>query len=104
MAFGWDKVGKGIGRHRGEERGMMLVCYLAGSGDRITEEDIQCSRVHLKFGKWQNKPLKIGMPRSHFRMIPGTKLEPLKIAKIGQRARLYADRDPGHLLAFEIRW
>ncbi|GKC41643.1 hypothetical protein Tco_1059365, partial [Tanacetum coccineum] len=37
----WDKVGKGIGRHRGEERGMMLVCYLAGSGDRATEKDVQ---------------------------------------------------------------
>ncbi|GKA86483.1 putative reverse transcriptase domain-containing protein, partial [Tanacetum coccineum] len=46
----------------------------------------------------------IGMPRLPFGMIPGTKPEPLKIAKIGQRARSYADRDPGHLLAFEIRW
>nr|GEX10206.1 RNA-directed DNA polymerase, eukaryota [Tanacetum cinerariifolium] len=32
-----------------------------------------------------------------------TKPEPLKIAKTGQRARSYAGRDPGHLLAFEIR-
>nr|GFA70543.1 hypothetical protein [Tanacetum cinerariifolium] len=46
----------------------------------------------------------IGMPRLPFGMIPGTKLEPLKIAKTGQRARSYADRDPGHLLAFGIRW
>ncbi|GKA29003.1 hypothetical protein Tco_0715248 [Tanacetum coccineum] len=38
-----------------------------------------------------------------FRMIPGTKPESLKIAKTGQRARSYAGRDPGHLLAFEIR-
>ncbi|GJS00386.1 hypothetical protein Tco_0316894 [Tanacetum coccineum] len=45
----------------------------------------------------------IGMPRLPFRMIPGTKPEPLKIAKTGQRARLYAGRDPGHLLTFEIR-
>nr|GEY24942.1 hypothetical protein [Tanacetum cinerariifolium] len=33
----------------------------------------------------------------------GTKPEPLKIAKTKQRARLYASRDLGHLLAFEIR-
>ncbi|GKC68930.1 hypothetical protein Tco_1114813, partial [Tanacetum coccineum] len=89
----WDKVGKGIGRHRGEERGMMLVCYLAGSGDRTLKEMYSVPR-----------PLKIGMPRSCSGMIPGTKLELLKIAKTRQRARLYADRDPGHLLAFEIRW
>ncbi|GJS73698.1 hypothetical protein Tco_0706539 [Tanacetum coccineum] len=46
----------------------------------------------------------IGMPRLRFGMIPGTNPELLKIAKTGQRARSYADRDPGHLLAFEIRW
>ncbi|GJT44990.1 hypothetical protein Tco_0953705 [Tanacetum coccineum] len=46
----------------------------------------------------------IGMPSLPFRMIPGTKPEPLKIAKTGQRAWSYAGRDPGHLLAFEIRW
>ncbi|GJT25915.1 hypothetical protein Tco_0895852, partial [Tanacetum coccineum] len=39
-----------------------------------------------------------------FGMIPGTKPEPLNIAKNGQRAQSYAGRDPGHLLAFEIRW
>ncbi|GJU61057.1 hypothetical protein Tco_1238823 [Tanacetum coccineum] len=36
--LGRDKVGKGVGRHRGDERGMMLVCYLAGSGDRTLKK------------------------------------------------------------------
>ncbi|GJZ81514.1 hypothetical protein Tco_0646508 [Tanacetum coccineum] len=36
--LGRDKVGKGVGRHRGYERGMMLVCYLAGSGDRTLKK------------------------------------------------------------------
>ncbi|GJY49361.1 hypothetical protein Tco_0439317 [Tanacetum coccineum] len=36
----------------------------------------------------------IGMPSLPFGMIQGTKPEPLKIAKTGQRARLYAGRDP----------
>ncbi|GJS30195.1 hypothetical protein Tco_0490815 [Tanacetum coccineum] len=58
MAFGWDKVGKGIGRHRGEERGMMLVCYLAGSGDRTLKEMYSVPAPNLKFGKWQERPLK----------------------------------------------
>ncbi|GJZ43223.1 hypothetical protein Tco_0590478 [Tanacetum coccineum] len=49
-------------------------------------------------------PRQIGMPRLHFGMIPGTKPEPLKIAKIEQRARSFAGRDPDHLLAFEMRW
>ncbi|GKD37883.1 hypothetical protein Tco_1258090 [Tanacetum coccineum] len=48
-------------------------------------------------------PWQIGMPRLPFGMIPGTKPEPLKIAKTGQRARSYAGMDPSHLLAFEIR-
>nr|GEV32002.1 hypothetical protein [Tanacetum cinerariifolium] len=39
-----------------------------------------------------------------FGMIPGTLPEPLKIGKTGQRARSYLDRDPSHLLAFEMRW
>ncbi|GJT71431.1 hypothetical protein Tco_1030717 [Tanacetum coccineum] len=39
-----------------------------------------------------------------FGMIPGTLPEPLKIGKTGQRARSYLDRDPGRLLAFEMRW
>nr|GEY85544.1 hypothetical protein [Tanacetum cinerariifolium] len=34
---------------------------------------------------------------------PGTLPEPLKIGKTGQRARSYLDRDPGRLLAFEMR-
>ncbi|GKD99146.1 hypothetical protein Tco_1383043 [Tanacetum coccineum] len=49
-------------------------------------------------------PQQIGMPRLRFGMITGTNPELLKIAKTGQRARSYASRDPGHLLAFEIRW
>ncbi|GKB60648.1 putative reverse transcriptase domain-containing protein [Tanacetum coccineum] len=49
-------------------------------------------------------PRQIGMPRLHFGMIPGTKPEPLKIAKTEQRARSFAGRDPDHLLAFEMRW
>ncbi|GJR16032.1 reverse transcriptase domain-containing protein [Tanacetum coccineum] len=49
-------------------------------------------------------PRQIGMPNLPFGMIPGTKPEPLKIAKTRQRARSYASRDPGHFLAFEIRW
>ncbi|GJX43550.1 hypothetical protein Tco_0260226 [Tanacetum coccineum] len=50
-------------------------------------------------------PWQIGMPSLPFGIIPGTKLEPLKIAKTRQRARSYAGRDPSHLLAFEIkRW
>nr|GEY29881.1 hypothetical protein [Tanacetum cinerariifolium] len=48
--------------------------------------------------------IRIGKPSLPFGMIPGTKPDPLKIAKTGQRARSYADRDPSHLLAFEIRW
>ncbi|GJV60011.1 hypothetical protein Tco_1466111 [Tanacetum coccineum] len=48
-------------------------------------------------------PQHIGMPNLPFGMIPEIKPEPLKIAKTGQRARSYAGRDPGHLLAFEIR-
>ncbi|GJY21180.1 hypothetical protein Tco_0393746 [Tanacetum coccineum] len=44
----WDKVGKGVGRHRGEERGMMLVCYLAGSGDRATEKDVQLFPLYFE--------------------------------------------------------
>ncbi|GJQ89113.1 hypothetical protein Tco_0000252 [Tanacetum coccineum] len=59
MSFGWDKVGKGIGRHRGEEKGMMLVCYLAGSGDRILKEMYSVPAPNLKFGKWQERPLKV---------------------------------------------
>nr|GEZ39602.1 hypothetical protein [Tanacetum cinerariifolium] len=39
-----------------------------------------------------------------FGMIPGTLPEPLKIGKTGQRARSYLDRDPGRLLAFQMRW
>nr|GEX00088.1 hypothetical protein [Tanacetum cinerariifolium] len=39
-----------------------------------------------------------------FGMIPGTLPEPLKIGKTGKRARSYLDRDPGRLLAFEMRW
>ncbi|GJS93890.1 hypothetical protein Tco_0800858 [Tanacetum coccineum] len=48
-------------------------------------------------------PRQIGMPRLPFGMIPGTKPEPLKIAKTEQRARSFAGRDPIHLLAFEMR-
>ncbi|GJZ73614.1 hypothetical protein Tco_0637760 [Tanacetum coccineum] len=48
-------------------------------------------------------PRQIGMPKFPFGMIPGTKPEPIKIAKTGQRARSYAGRDPNHLLALEIR-
>ncbi|GJV40696.1 retrovirus-related pol polyprotein from transposon TNT 1-94 [Tanacetum coccineum] len=58
MAFSWDKVGKDIGRHRGEERGMMLVCYLAGSGDRTLKEMYSVLAPNLKFRKWQERPLK----------------------------------------------
>nr|GEV35799.1 zinc finger, CCHC-type [Tanacetum cinerariifolium] len=39
-----------------------------------------------------------------FGMILGTLPEPLKIGRTGQRARSYLDRDPGRLLAFEMRW
>nr|GEY78501.1 F-box domain, leucine-rich repeat domain, L domain-like protein [Tanacetum cinerariifolium] len=39
-----------------------------------------------------------------FGMIPGTLPEPLKIGQTGQRARSYLDKDPGRLLAFEMRW
>nr|GEZ08522.1 hypothetical protein [Tanacetum cinerariifolium] len=45
----------------------------------------------------------IGMPRLPSEMIPRTKPDPLRIAKTEQRARSYAGRDPGHLLAFEIK-
>ncbi|GKE32093.1 hypothetical protein Tco_1451415, partial [Tanacetum coccineum] len=41
----------------------------------------------------------IGMRRLPFGMIPGTLPGVLKIAKIGQRERSYAGRDPGHLLS-----
>ncbi|GJV50319.1 hypothetical protein Tco_1440531, partial [Tanacetum coccineum] len=57
--LGRDKVGKGVGRHRGEERGMMLVCYLAGSGDRTLKEMYSVPAPNLKFGKWQERPLKV---------------------------------------------
>ncbi|GJX11424.1 putative ribonuclease H-like domain-containing protein [Tanacetum coccineum] len=56
------------------------------------------NKASLKAAHW------IEMPRLPFAMIPGTKPEPLKIAKTWQRARSYVGRDPGHLLAFEIRW
>nr|GEV58312.1 F-box domain, leucine-rich repeat domain, L domain-like protein [Tanacetum cinerariifolium] len=39
-----------------------------------------------------------------FGMIPGTLPEPIKIGKTRQRARSYLDRNPGGLLAFEMRW
>nr|GEU95403.1 F-box domain, leucine-rich repeat domain, L domain-like protein [Tanacetum cinerariifolium] len=45
-----------------------------------------------------------GISTLSFGMIPGTLPEPLKIAKTGQRARSYLDRDLGRLLAFEMRW
>nr|GEV06033.1 hypothetical protein [Tanacetum cinerariifolium] len=38
-----------------------------------------------------------------FGIIPGKLPEPLKIGKTRQRARSYLDRDPGRLLAFEMR-
>ncbi|GJQ92844.1 hypothetical protein Tco_0003983 [Tanacetum coccineum] len=47
---------------------------------------------------------KSGISIFSFGMIPGTLPEPLKINKTGQRARSYLDRDPGRLLAFEMRW
>ncbi|GJZ37122.1 hypothetical protein Tco_0583313 [Tanacetum coccineum] len=47
---------------------------------------------------------KSGISIFSFGMIPGILPEPLKIGKTGQRARSYLDRDPGHLLAFEMRW
>ncbi|GKF89627.1 hypothetical protein Tco_0263590, partial [Tanacetum coccineum] len=49
-------------------------------------------------------PQQIRMPRLPFGMIPGTKPEPLKIAKTRQRAWSFAGKDPDHLLAFEMRW
>nr|GEZ10417.1 hypothetical protein [Tanacetum cinerariifolium] len=70
--------------------------------------------IPLYYPSWQKVPAKrkavivtkigIGMPRFPSGMIPGTKPEPLKIAKTAQRAWSYADKDPGHLLAFEFRW
>nr|GFB91617.1 F-box domain, leucine-rich repeat domain, L domain-like protein [Tanacetum cinerariifolium] len=45
-----------------------------------------------------------GISTLSFGMIPGPLPEPLKIGKTGQRARSYLDRDPGRLLAFEMRW
>nr|GFA10596.1 F-box domain, leucine-rich repeat domain, L domain-like protein [Tanacetum cinerariifolium] len=45
-----------------------------------------------------------GLSILSFGMIPGTLPEPLKIDKTVQRARSYLDRDPGRLLAFEMRW
>ncbi|GKE52199.1 hypothetical protein Tco_1487355 [Tanacetum coccineum] len=42
------------------------------------------------------------VPRALLRQIPRTKPELFKIAKTRQRARLYASRDPGHLITFEI--
>ncbi|GKD57636.1 hypothetical protein Tco_1291023, partial [Tanacetum coccineum] len=47
---------------------------------------------------------KSGISIFSFGIIPETLPEPLKIGKIGQRARSYLDRDPGRLLAFEMRW
>ncbi|GKC09182.1 putative retrotransposon gag domain, aspartic peptidase domain protein [Tanacetum coccineum] len=41
---GRDKVG----RHRGEERGTVLGCYLAGSGDRATEKDVQLFPLYFE--------------------------------------------------------
>nr|GEV85253.1 retrotransposon protein, putative, Ty1-copia subclass [Tanacetum cinerariifolium] len=65
--------------------------------------DINASiEQHLQ--KLYNTNKQIRMRRLPSRMIPGTKPDPLKITKTGQRARSYAGRDPGHLLAFEIRW
>ncbi|GJT85984.1 2-oxoglutarate (2OG) and Fe(II)-dependent oxygenase superfamily protein [Tanacetum coccineum] len=40
--FWWDKVCKGVGRHRGEERGI-VSCLVVRTGHNL--EDVQCSRL-----------------------------------------------------------
>nr|GEW87425.1 hypothetical protein [Tanacetum cinerariifolium] len=47
---------------------------------------------------------KTGISIFSFGMILGTLPEPLKIGKTGQSTQSYLDRDPGRLLAFEMRW
>nr|GEU75880.1 hypothetical protein [Tanacetum cinerariifolium] len=47
--------------------------------------------------QWQ-----IGMRRLPFGLIPRTLPGVLKMLETGQRARSYADKDPGHLLSSEI--
>ncbi|GJV29345.1 putative ribonuclease H-like domain-containing protein [Tanacetum coccineum] len=42
-------------RQSGEERGIVLGVNLAGSGDRVTEEDVQCSRVHFEVWEMARK-------------------------------------------------
>nr|GEU39276.1 hypothetical protein [Tanacetum cinerariifolium] len=75
--------------------------------------DVIYGEMPLYCPSWQKVPVErkativtkigIGMPRLPFELIPGTKPEPLKISKTRQIARSYAGRDPGHLLAFEIK-
>ncbi|GKB97091.1 hypothetical protein Tco_0983228 [Tanacetum coccineum] len=47
---GGNKGRDEVGRQGGEEKGTMLVCYLAGSGDRAHEGDVQLFPLYLKFG------------------------------------------------------
>ncbi|GJT87226.1 hypothetical protein Tco_1068943 [Tanacetum coccineum] len=52
---GGNKGRDKVGRQGGEEKGTVLVCYLAGSGDRATKEMYSVPAPILKFGKWQER-------------------------------------------------
>ncbi|GJW76867.1 hypothetical protein Tco_0138549, partial [Tanacetum coccineum] len=56
---GGNKGRDKVVRQGGEERGTVLVCYLAGSGDRATKEMYSVPAPILKFGKWQERSLKV---------------------------------------------
>ncbi|GJV71232.1 hypothetical protein Tco_1491227 [Tanacetum coccineum] len=49
----------GVCRQSGEERGTMLGVNLAGSGDRVLKKMYSVPGSNLKFGKWQERPLKV---------------------------------------------
>nr|GEX93174.1 hypothetical protein [Tanacetum cinerariifolium] len=64
------------------------------------------ARGHGDDGSGDDPPPSYNIPTSKGTRKPnlGTKPESLKIAKTRQRAWSSASKDPGHLLAFEIRW
>ncbi|GJW65475.1 hypothetical protein Tco_0117359 [Tanacetum coccineum] len=49
----------GVCRQSGEERGTVLGVNLAGSGDRVLKKMYSVPGSNLKFGKWQERPLKV---------------------------------------------
>ncbi|GKF25160.1 hypothetical protein Tco_0081054, partial [Tanacetum coccineum] len=46
-------------KQSGEERGTVLGVNLAGSGDSVLKKMYNVPVSNLKFGKWQERPLKV---------------------------------------------